>query len=142
MANAVYPAFKDACINDAIDLSSATVKCCLVSTTTGGGSDDYTYSSAHDFFNDVPAGSIVAAGVALSNKAFSNGAMTADPVVFTAVADPGGGQIGEALIFYIDTGTDATSRLIGYMDTATGLPVTPNGDDITVNFSGNVLTLA
>ena len=38
----------------------------------------------------------------------------------------------KALILYQHTGTDATARLIAYIDTATGLPVTPNGGDITI----------
>ena len=43
----------------------------------------------------------------------------------------------EALIIYKHTGTDATSRLIAYIDTVTGpaaLSVTPNGGDITIVF--------
>jgi hypothetical protein len=37
-------------------------------------------------------------------------------------------------VIYKDTGTAATSPLIAYIDTATGLPVTPNGGDITVTW--------
>jgi hypothetical protein len=33
---------------------------------------------------------------------------------------------------YKDTGTESTSLLIFYIDTATGLPCTPNGGNITV----------
>lgn len=142
MANAVYPTFKTAVMSGDIDLLGDTVKCALVSKTTGGGGDDYTYSAAHDFFNDVPEGSIVSAGVALSNKAITTGAFSCDPIVFDDVADPGGGQQGEALVFYIDSGDASTSPLIAYVDTATGLPVAPNGEDITVTFSGDLLTLA
>jgi hypothetical protein len=49
------------------------------------------------------------------------------------------GDVSEALILFIDTGTPGTSRLIGFYDAGvTGLPVTPNGGDInvTVNASG------
>jgi hypothetical protein len=49
-------------------------------------------------------------------------------VTFTAVT----GDVSEAVILYKDTGVAATSPLIAYIDTATGLPVTPNGGDITV----------
>jgi hypothetical protein len=49
-------------------------------------------------------------------------------VTFTAVS----GDVSEALVIYKDTGTASTSRLIAYIDTATGLAVTPNGGDITV----------
>ena len=34
----------------------------------------------------------------------------------------------------VDTGTDSTSPLIAFIDTATGLPITPNGGDIIVTW--------
>ena len=37
-------------------------------------------------------------------------------------------------MIYVDTGTEATSPLIAYIDTATGLPITPNGGDIIVTW--------
>jgi hypothetical protein len=42
----------------------------------------------------------------------------------------------------VDTGTPTTDRLICYLDSAnvTGLPVTPNGGDITLTVA-NVFTL-
>ena len=39
-----------------------------------------------------------------------------------------------AIVIYKDTGTEATSPLIAYIDTATGLPITPNGGDIIVTW--------
>ena len=33
-----------------------------------------------------------------------------------------------------DTGSEATSPLIAYFDTVTGLPVTPNGGNINLTF--------
>jgi hypothetical protein len=45
------------------------------------------------------------------------------------------GDVSEALILYIHTGTEGTSRLICFLDTGvTGLPVTPNGGDITITW--------
>jgi len=49
------------------------------------------------------------------------------------------GNQSEALIIYIHTGNEATSRLVAYIDTGvTGLPVTPSGGNIIVvwNASG------
>jgi hypothetical protein len=38
-------------------------------------------------------------------------------------------------VLYKHTGSDATARLIAYIDTASsGLPVTPNGGDIVVQW--------
>jgi hypothetical protein len=51
--------------------------------------------------------------------------------VFTAVS----GDESEAIVLYKDSGAAATSPLICYIDTATGLAVTPNGADINVAWS-------
>jgi hypothetical protein len=50
------------------------------------------------------------------------------------VASVSGDQF-EAIVIYAHTGTEGTSRLIAAIDTATGLPCTPNGADITVQWS-------
>jgi len=57
------------------------------------------------------------------------GVADAADIVFTA---PPAGDVLEATVIYQDTGVEGTSRLIAYIDTATGLPVTPNGTDITI----------
>ena len=48
-------------------------------------------------------------------------------VTFTAVS----GASVESLDYFKETGTDSTSPLLANIDSATGLPVTPNGGDIT-----------
>ena len=40
----------------------------------------------------------------------------------------------EALVIYKDTGNTATSNLIAYIDTGTGLPFTTNGADVDIVF--------
>jgi len=48
------------------------------------------------------------------------------------------GNTVEALVIYVDTGSAATSPLVAYIDTSvTGLPVTPNGGDITVTWNAS-----
>lgn len=129
MANALYPSFKAALLAGSVDLSSVNVKVVLVDLA------DYTYSSAHDFLDDVAAGGRVATSGNLASKTLTGGVFdSADPVFTGATGDQ-----AEALILYVDTGTAATSRLIAFYDTGvTGLPVTPNSGDInvTVNASG------
>lgn len=123
MANALYPSFKALCLTGGIDLSSATIKVALVDTGT------YTYSSAHDFYDDVSG--VVGTPQTLGSKTTTDGVFDAGDVTFTAVS----GATVEAFIIYKDTGTPATSDLIAYFDTdQTGLPVTPNGGDITIAF--------
>jgi hypothetical protein len=68
----------------------------------------------------------------LGSKTFTNGVFDAADVTFTAVT----GASIEALIIWIDTGSNATSPLVAYIDTSvTGLPVTPNGGDISITWN-------
>jgi hypothetical protein len=127
MANAIYPKFLDALWTQAANsnASSGTVKAALVDTAS------YTYSAAHEFYSSVAG--VVGTPVTLASKTFTDGVFDAADAVFTAVT----GSQSEALVLYIDTGTAGTSRLIAYIDTATGLPVTPNGSDITVAWNAS-----
>ena len=133
MANAIYPKYKEALLNGSAntDMSSGTVKVALVDTGT------YTYNSAHDFLDDVSGR--VGTDQTLGTKTFTNGTFDAANSTWTAVS----GSTAEALVIYIDTGTAGTSRLVAYLDTGiTGLPVTPNGGDITVTWdAAGIFTL-
>lgn len=127
MANAVYPKFKEALLKGDVDLDSATLAVVLVDLA------DYTYSSAHDFLDDVASGGRVAS-VDLSSVTTTNGLIDAADAVFTAVS----GDVSEALILYINTGSAATSRLVAFFDTGvTGLPVTPNGANINITWNAS-----
>lgn len=126
MANALYPKFKEALLSQSpsIDLDADTIKVALVDTGTTA------YSSAHDFYNDISS-AVVGTPQTLANKTVTNGVFDADDVTFTAVS----GNSVEALVVYKDTGNAATSPLIAYLDTGyAGLPVTPNGGNITVTW--------
>lgn len=126
MANAVYPLAKTSFLKGDLDLDG-NVKVVLV--TSG-----YTYSTAHDNLDDVTAGLRVATSGNLANKTFTGGVFDADNVTFTAVT----GSAGAALVFYLDTGTESTSKLVCYIDSASaGLPITPNGGDITLTFNAS-----
>lgn len=129
MANAVYPKFREALIDSLTnaDLNDNTVKAALIDTA------DYTYSSAHDMWDDASAG-VVGTPQTIANTTVTNGLFDGDNVTFTAVS----GDPCEAIIIYIDTGTPSTSRLVAYIDTGvTGLPVTPNGGDITISWNAS-----
>lgn len=124
MANALYPKAKEAFLNKDIDMIVDTIVIALVDTA------NYTYSSAHQYRSDVSNTAIISTAT-LSNKTTTNGVFDADDATFTSVT----GANAEALIIFQDTGNQATSRLIAYIDSATGLPILPNGGDITVAFS-------
>lgn len=129
MANAIYPKAKEAFLQGSIDLTTDTIKFILVDTA------DYTYSTTHQYLSDVAAAGRVATSGALASKTITNGIFDAADVTLSSVS----GDQSEALIFYKDTGVEGTSPLLWYIDTGvTGLPVTPNGNDINViwNASG------
>lgn len=92
----------------------------------------YTYSSAHDYLDDVTGagGTVVASSAAFSGKTTTSGTADAADVTFSAVS--AGADITSVLI-YVEGATDADRRLIAYIDG--GLPVTPDGSDITVQWS-------
>lgn len=128
MANAIYPLYKQALLQGAsnIDVDTGTVKVVLIDTGT------YTYSAAHDFLNDVSG--VVGTAQTIANTTVANGLFDGDNVTFAAVS----GSSAEALVIYIDTGVAGTSRLVAYIDTGvTGLPVTPNGGDITITWNAS-----
>ncbi len=138
MANALYPKFKEALLNQAagtaaINLSSDTnIKVALVNIT--GSTNAYTYSSSHQYFNSVSTNSaaIVSTNYAtLTAKTVTNGVFDADDVTFTGVS---GTNVIGALVIYKDTGTAASSPLIAFLDSGTGLSITPNGGSVTVSW--------
>lgn len=124
MANALYDKGREGFLDGSIDWDTNVIKALLVDTAA------YTVNLAtHDMRDDVAAG-VIATSNALASKTVAAGVADAADVTLTAVS----GATVEAIILFVDTGTPATSRLIAYIDTATGLPVTPNGGDITIQW--------
>lgn len=124
MASVVYPKYKEAILGAASNttLLTGTVRAVLIDVA------DYTYDAGHDMLNDVPAGARVSTSASLGNRSVTNGVFDAEDTLFPLAT----GDQAEAIIIYIDTGNEATSRLVAYIDSAGGLPVTPNGQDINV----------
>lgn len=126
MANALYPKFKQALLTAGLDVEADNIKVCLVDTGT------YTYNAAHDFLDDVSG--IVATSGNLASKTIVDGVFDAADITITGVS----GATVEAIIIYKDSGSAATSNLIAYLDTGvTGLPLTPNGGDVTIQWNAS-----
>jgi hypothetical protein len=138
MANALYVAFRNGVLGShatRVDLDADTIKAALIDHGT-----DTPAPTTDDFYNDISAGLVGALSSALANKTIGTvaaGVFDADNVTFSAVT----GNSVESVNLLKDTGNAATSDLIAYFDTATGLPVTPNGGDITVTWAaGGIFT--
>lgn len=125
MANSLYDKARESFIsqNPSIDMDTDTIKLILLKTAQA-------FSNAHQFLADITAGNIVATSSALTGKSVTAGVFDATDIVFTTPAS------GNAcnLLLEKDTGSGATSPVIAFIDTGTGLPVTTNGADITVAF--------
>lgn len=135
MANALYDKGRESFLgqNPALDWDTDTIKCTLIDA------GNYTVNlGTHQYMNTntVPAAAKVGSPQTLASKTVTNGVADAADITFTAVT----GASAEALILWKDGGGGGTSAsgttdpLIAYIDTATGLAVTPNGGDITVTW--------
>lgn len=123
MANALYDKGREGFLAGDIAWDSDDIRLILIDAGA------YTVNLAtHDNLDDIPGAARIAVSGAFANKTTTNGVADADDVVFSSVS----GVQCEALVCYKHTGTESTSRLIFYIDTATGLPITPNGNNISV----------
>lgn len=126
MANTLFDKARQRFLEAQINWLTDTIKVLLVSTSA------YTVNaSTHEFLSDISGSARIAGPVTLTGKSTAGGAADGADVTFTAVT---GGAIG-SIVIYSDTGTEATSPLLAYLDTATGLPITPNGGDIAPRYA-------
>jgi hypothetical protein len=125
MANALFDSYRSQCLTADVDLDDS-IKLVLVDHGV-----DTPNPTTDDFLDDIASGARVATSGAFTSKTFTAGVFDAADVTLTSVS----GASAESIVIYDDTpATEATKDLIAFIDTATGLPVTPNGGDITVQW--------
>jgi hypothetical protein len=126
VSNTVYKQAAQGIISGGIDLDTDVIKIALVNTYTPN-------INTHRMLSDLTTsgGVIAATSPALTSVTAVDGVFGAANPTFTSVS---AGTACGYLVFYKDTGTPSTSQLILYIDTATGLPVTPNGGNIALTF--------
>lgn len=125
MANTLYDKGRQRFLEAQFNWLTDTIKAVMVDT--GAYTPNFT---THEFLSDIPSSSRITTPVVLTGKTTTGGAADANDVTFPSVS----GASIETIILYKDTGTEGTSPLIAYIDTATGLPITPNGGDIIVTW--------
>ena len=132
MANALYQKGKGHLLQGDIDWVANNIKCKLLKAAYVAD----TSKTGHEFANDAAfTGNIISTSGNLASKTQAdadNGVAEAADVTFTAVG--GGVDVGEFII-YVDGTAGVSDYLIAHFDTATGMPVTPNGGDITIQWS-------
>ena len=129
MATRYYNSFRNGLLNlsNSIDFDDAgtTIRAALFDEGA------VAFNATHQFLSDVSAG-VVGSAQTIGSKTVGVvgvGVFDGADVTFTAVS----GASCESLLPYKDTGSAATSPLIGLFDqVASGLPTTPNGGNITV----------
>ena len=116
MASAAYTPALEAILTGGVNLESADIRAILVDTA------DYTFSASHEFLSSVPSGARVST-FTLSGKTVTGDTFDATDGAWSSVT----GDPSEAIVLYVHTGSDATARLLFYLD---GISVTPNGGNI------------
>lgn len=135
MSNALFHSFRNGILGShstRVDLDGDTISMFGVDHT-----DDTPVVATDDFVSDIVSGARVpalASTPSLSSKTIGSvavGVFDAADLVFSSLS----GDQFESMIMCKNSGTDTTSDLIAYWDTASGLPFLPNGGDLTVIFS-------
>jgi len=94
---------------------------------------DTPVPATDQWLSDILAGARIGESANLTTPAVSAGAYDTDDVTVTAVS----GNQFESVVLFKETGVEGTSDLVAFYDTATGLPFTPSGGDITVVVNGS-----
>jgi hypothetical protein len=123
MTKRLYPKGAELTLTKQIDWVGDTIKVHLMA-------DGYVPNFSTDEFRDDIAAHIVAT-VTLASKTATGGIFDAADISFAAVAS---GSDCNAIVFSKESGTDATSPLLIYVDDAdiTNFPVTTSGGNVNV----------
>jgi hypothetical protein len=127
MSNALYDKGREKFLGPAtgqINWANDTIKIALATTS-------YTPNLSTDDGYDTVSPYTVGIAQALASKTTAAGVADGADVTFSSVA---AGATVRYIVIFKDTGTPSTSPLIALIDTATGLPVTTNNGDITIQW--------
>ena len=126
MANALFDAGRQSFLEANIAILTVNIKLVFVDHT-----DDTPVPATDDFLDDIIAGARVGTSGNFASKTSTAGVFDAADVVVGSVS----GDQFESIVIYNDTPAGETAKdLIAFIDTATGLPFTPSGGDITVQW--------
>lgn len=125
MANALYDHGRENFLGGNIDWDGTDIKLMFIDEA-----DDTPDLANDEDLADRTAGAIVATSGNLGTKSITSGVADAADTTVSSVT----GDQFESIDIYYDSAVAGTSLLICNIDTATGLPCTPNGGDITVQW--------
>lgn len=115
MANVLYDSGREGFLDGSIDWDTDDIRACLVLST-------YTFSAAHTVMSSITSYDN-GRSASLASKTATAGVADAADTTITATA----ASACKAIVIFKHTGSDATARLIAYIDTpSSGLPFTPS----------------
>jgi hypothetical protein len=125
MANALYDRGRQGFLAGEIDWDADDIRLAAIDEA-----DDTINLSTDEDLADRASAAIVATSASFTGKTTTAGVADAADVVLTSVS----GDTFESLDIYQHTGNAATSLLIANIDTATGLPLTPDGGNVEISW--------
>jgi len=125
MANSLYDRGRQGFLAADIDWDANDIRLILIDEA-----DDTIDLAVDEDLADRAVAARVATSSSFGSKTTTAGVADAADVTLSSVT----GDVSESVDIYQHTGTESTSLLIANIDTATGLPVTPNGGNITVQW--------
>jgi len=129
MANALYTNYKNKLLGNGTHALADWDTDDIRATLTDHAVDTPVVATDQDYA-DISAGEIANTGASIAGVAatISAGGVDIDDFAFATVS----GDQSESITFYLYDATPTIAPLLVYIDTATGLPITPNGADINV----------
>jgi hypothetical protein len=115
MSNFIYGRAKESLLKGEISVTTNAIRLLLID-----GNQYIPSQNSDQFVSDVPVGAVRDRSGNLQNITTTLGVFDADDITLTEY----NGQSFTAVIGYQQGSNDASSRLIFYVDTATGLPFT------------------
>lgn len=132
MASYLYGLARQKFLDGDIDYSAHDIQAMLVTSSYS------PTQNTDEFHDDISGATIVATSGNFASKTSTLGTADAADVTFTSVT----GSPASQIIIMRWTGTSGTSPLIAKIHDYTGLPVTPNGGNITVAWpAGGIFVL-
>lgn len=119
MLSVLFDPGREGFLDGSINWSSGDIRAMLVKSA-------YTFSAAHKFLSDITSGNDNGRSASLASKTVTGGVADSADTTLTATA----AVACNALVVFQHTGSDATARVIAYIDTATGLPFTPAASQV------------
>lgn len=124
LTDLVYASARDDFADARISWPDAVVKCALI----GPG---YVPLLTHVFMSDVPAGSVLARSANLTNLTHTNGVCAGLIPTFESLLLT---EQVMGMLLFIDTGVDATSRLVYFSSAGVGFPFFAQGFDYFIGY--------